>query len=534
MLRKAIFLAIATSATAVCCAVGQDLMARTRAYVEKARLVYPKDADNTISAVSEYVGELSSNVVASSDANVVCPVRWMDVPGIRNLRDIGGWNGLVTGMVYRGSCIATNVVGGFTNPLHFKTEIDLREQSEILVGEVRCAPNYINCPLKSYTNMFDQALGKSYAKVLRIFGNRSNYPIYIHCAGGADRTASVLFLLEGLCGVSRTDVEIDYELTSLSGSFGLRSRTDSSYKPFRPWMIEMLKRPGEDWRDKVANFVKEGLGLTTEEIDAVRRNLMNRRIRDIPYAPENGMFGLGDLYLPESLSGKSPVVLAIHGGGWNSGDRYSWSGVAEFFCHDIGCVVFNIEYRLASAASRWPACGEDCVKAAKWLFSDGFRERAGFSPEKIYICGGSAGGHLALWTLVNLPPEKVAGAVSIASIGDPKAAYHALKGCYHQLFGAKVRKSDFAAMNPIRKIRPGMPPLLCTHAMEDKVVPIASHKVFADAYRAAGNACEFFEYSANVQNGLTGHCIWIPGSKPHRLIPEIESRIAAFVKGTSK
>ena len=171
-------------------------------------------------------------------------------------------------------------------------------------------------------------------------------------------------------------------------------------------------------------------------------------VRDIPYAPANENFGLGDLYLPEKATPETPVVLTIHGGGWGAGDRYSWSGVAEFFWRDLGCVAFNVEYRLASATNRWPACGDDCVKAANWLFSDGFRERAGFTPKKIYICGGSAGGHLTLWTLVNLPPEKVAGAVSISSIGDPGAAYHALRGCYRSLFGAKVGADDFAAMNP--------------------------------------------------------------------------------------
>ena len=90
-------------------------------------------------------------------------------------------------------------------------------------------------------------------------------------------------------------------------------------------------------------------------------------LRDIPYEPENCRFGLGDLYLPESLSDKTPVVLTIHGGGWTSGDRYSWSGVAEFFCRDLGCAAFNIEYRLASSTNHWPACGDDCIKAADSL-----------------------------------------------------------------------------------------------------------------------------------------------------------------------
>jgi acetyl esterase/lipase len=257
-------------------------------------------------------------------------------------------------------------------------------------------------------------------------------------------------------------------------------------------------------------------------------------IRDIPYARENARFGLGDLYLPERVTPETPVVLTIHGGGWSAGDRYSWSGVAEFFCRELGCVSFNIEYRLASAANRWPACGDDCVKAANWLFTDDFRKHAGFSPKKIYICGGSAGGHLTLWTLVNMPPEKVAAAISISSIGEPEIDFSVHAGRYKALFGKSCGKEELSRMNPIHRIKSGGVPLLCTHTTEDKVVPIGSHKAFADAYRVAGNICEFFEYPTTIQDGLSGHCIWIPNSKPHRLIPEIEEKIKEFMKRVNR
>ena len=248
-------------------------------------------------------------------------------------------------------------------------------------------------------------------------------------------------------------------------------------------------------------------------------------VRDIPYAPENGKFGLGDLYLPESVSRETPVVLTIHGGGWTAGDRYSWSGVAEYFWRNLGCAVFNIEYRLASATNRWPACGNDCIQAANWLFSDDFRNRVGFSPKQIYICGGSAGGHLALWTALNLPPEKVAGAISISGIADAEPDRAAHPGRYRWMMD-----DGMPEMNPLSVIKTGGPRLLLTHAVGDNVVPVESERNFAAAYRAAGNIAEVFEYPCDVRPGLTGHCIWIPGSKPHRLIPEIESRIDAFVE----
>lgn len=257
-------------------------------------------------------------------------------------------------------------------------------------------------------------------------------------------------------------------------------------------------------------------------------------VRDIPYDSSIGRFGLGDLYLPETGNGAVPLVLTIHGGGWAHGDRASWEGVSRFFSEQLGFAAFNIEYRLASVSNRWPACGNDCVSAARFVLSDEFKKRFSLSHDKIWICGGSAGGHLALWTLVNLPPDDVAGCVSISAIGDPVPEFRAHRKRYFPLFGTKVDEDALTAMNPVPKIKPGMAPLLCTHTGGDTVVPIASHMAFADAYRAVGNACTFFEYYASVCEGLTGHCIWRPKSHPHKLIAPIENMIMDFVTKTGK
>ena len=51
----------------------------------------------------------------------------------------------------------------------------------------------------------------------------SNYPIYTNCQGGADRTGTYAFLLNGLLGVSYDDLTRDFELTSFSGTPRWRS-----------------------------------------------------------------------------------------------------------------------------------------------------------------------------------------------------------------------------------------------------------------------------------------------------------------------
>ena len=251
----------------------------------------------------------------------------------------------------------------------------------------------------------------------------------------------------------------------------------------------------------------------------------------LAYDPTIGAEGVGDLTKPAAITDETPAVLLIHGGGWGGMDRHGVDGIADFLRDDLGCVVYNIEYRLAGTKNPWPACGDDCLKAARFMFTDAFAAEAGVRPKRIWVIGGSAGGHLTLWTALNLPPEKVAGAVSISGIADPEVDYPSHPGMYRGLFGAKtVTREMRDTMSVMKLIRPNGPKILLTHATQDKVVPIATAKSFLAAYRSAGNEVGLFEYPCWIQPGLTGHCIWIPGSKPHRLIPRLEREITYFMK----
>ena len=247
-------------------------------------------------------------------------------------------------------------------------------------------------------------------------------------------------------------------------------------------------------------------------------------VRDVPYGSAVPSFQTGDIHLPEGWTADTPVVLVIHGGGWTSGDQASCAGVAEFFRRDLGMAVYNIEYRLASAENPWPACGEDCVAAAKFVLGPAFAARTGLRPKRIWIWGASAGGHLALWTGLSLPPEQVAGIISVSGIGDPSPDRATHESRYAHMEGAGRPPLD-----PATLIRPHGPKVLQTHATDDRVVPIASARNFAAKCRAAGNEVRFLEYPCDIEPGLTGHCIWRPGSDPHRLIAPLEREIARFI-----
>lgn len=252
-------------------------------------------------------------------------------------------------------------------------------------------------------------------------------------------------------------------------------------------------------------------------------------VSNLVYNASAGAAGLGNLYVPEACAADTPVVLAIHGGGWSGGDRHSWSGVAEFFCRELGFAVFNIEYRLTGVGP-WPLCGNDCRSAADYLFGDDFKKRSGIDCRKIWVCGGSAGGHLALWTGLSLPPERVAGIVSISGIGDLVPDARANPGRYAGLFGHAPTEAELAAASPLARVTAKAPPIFCSHATVDPVVPPASSQHLVEACRAAGTPAVLYTYEQRDK----GHSIWRPGSNPHRLFPDIEAAIVKFVNAVSK
>lgn len=140
---------------------------------------------------------------------------------------------------------------------------------------------------------------------------------------------------------------------------------------------------------------------------------------------------------------------------------------------------------------------------------------------------GSAGGHLALMTGLRLPPERVAGIISISGIADVEADFPVDPMRYKILLGHTPAKEDFAGISPATYLMPASPAILCTHEHHDNVVPIASAERFLEAVQRNGSAGEAYFYDKD-ENGYS-HRIWIPNSVPHKLYPELENRIAKFL-----
>jgi acetyl esterase/lipase len=111
---------------------------------------------------------------------------------------------------------------------------------------------------------------------------------------------------------------------------------------------------------------------------------------NVDYVEHDGVKLTGDLYLPKGVA-KAPIVIGIHGGGWQGGSPAAYRHWGPYLAKN-GFGMFAIKYRLAKEGT-YPKAVYDVKSAVQFL-----RAKAsdlGVDPERIGLWGDSAGGHLA-------------------------------------------------------------------------------------------------------------------------------------------
>lgn len=103
----------------------------------------------------------------------------------------------------------------------------------------------------------------------------------------------------------------------------------------------------------------------------------------------------GEWVLLNADPNAAKVIYYLHGGGFVAGSPATYRTITGSFCRRCEARVFALDYRLAPE-HRFPAAVHDAVAGYRWLLA------AGNSPESIVIAGDSAGGGLALSTLIAL------------------------------------------------------------------------------------------------------------------------------------
>lgn len=141
-----------------------------------------------------------------------------------------------------------------------------------------------------------------------------------------------------------------------------------------------------------------------------------------------------------------PLVVFIHGGYWQALSKDEFSFVAEGFVSQAAGRIANVallNYPLAPDADMDGIAGS-MRRGLAWLWREA--ERLGFDPDRIYVCGHSAGGHLTAmaaltdWSRMgtDLPADLVKAGLSLSGLYDLRP----IRQCY---LNDKLGMDDAAA-----------------------------------------------------------------------------------------
>lgn len=190
----------------------------------------------------------------------------------------------------------------------------------------------------------------------------------------------------------------------------------------------------------------------------------------------------------QSVAKKRPLVVFIHGGGWNSGSKNEGLDPMRRLAATGEYVTATINYRLVPKAV-WPAQIHDCKAAIRFL--RGKADEYGIDPARIGVIGVSAGGHLVsmLGTtngaaefegkLGQFPKQSSAvqcvvsycGPVDFLTMGVDLASPNPISGLLGGA-GPGLREKAGKA-SPVTWVTPKTVPFLIAHGTADTLVPFS-------------------------------------------------------------
>ena len=208
---------------------------------------------------------------------------------VSNTRDWGGYlcedgkHRVKQGIVYRGGKLEDITEAGkkvMLTDLGIKTDLDTRGDGTAgtAISPLGEGVNYIETTGPYYlgtTGIDSDSYRDALLTEIRAFANPDNFPIYVHCSLGRDRTGTICFLINALLGVDKTDLYRDYEISMMSTTGRLDGQNaiymvgtafTRLYNYIDNYSYGTLAQSTEQ-------FMLD-IGITAEEIAAIRQNML--------------------------------------------------------------------------------------------------------------------------------------------------------------------------------------------------------------------------------------------------------------------
>ena len=223
----------------------------------------------------------------------------------------------------------------------------------------------------------------------------------------------------------------------------------------------------------------------------------------VPYAVADGETLTLDISAPEG-SGPFPVLMIIHGGGWELHTNTIMEGMARYITNH-GYVVFNINYRVRPNVPMEKIV-EDCLGALIWIKEHAAEYKG--NPARIAVTGDSAGGHLTAMMVTQAnnpafhPTYPGAGKVdlSITCAAPSYGVYNftslgkLVPSVTAKYLGAKPKQDPerYQLLSPIFHVRKDLPPQLVIVGDLDPLY--SANKAYVEALKKVGAPVEFWVY----------------------------------------
>lgn len=201
----------------------------------------------------------------------------------------------------------------------------------------------------------------------------------------------------------------------------------------------------------------------------------------------------------DALLTKRPVVLVLHGGGWDQGGRNDFPAFNAALAR-LGWVVADVDYRLAPK-DPWPAQRDDVMRALEHLRLNA--KRLSVDPGHVVLFGRSAGAHLALSFAYLTQDPAIRGVVALYGPSDLVYAWE--HGSPHDILDSPRLLRQFTGgtpashpaiydeASPLRHVDAHTPPTLLMHGAIDDLVWPHHSRALAAALAKAGVPSQYVE-----------------------------------------
>jgi len=217
----------------------------------------------------------------------------------------------------------------------------------------------------------------------------------------------------------------------------------------------------------------------------------------------------------KAASAAAPVIIDIHGGGWNEGDKSMQNMPLIAWLNQQGVCVVEVNYRLQTEGGGplWREQLEDVRAAIRWVYDNA--GELGVDKNRISLMGSSAGAHLAMMAayMAEGGDDAATGAVKIRSVINvcgpadlaleydevPESTGAEMRPAVKNLLGLDSSPHDSGAAmraymvaSPVSHIAAGAPPTLSFYGLADIVVPAANGVELHEVLQSAGVPSETY------------------------------------------